>query len=46
MEPEMTVSAYDISEGDFSNEKIIADDPELTNEFNSIKKIETKKKND
>ena len=32
-EPEMTVSAYDISEGDFSNEKIIADDPELTEEI-------------
>ncbi len=32
-ESEVTMSAYDIPEGDFSKEKIIADDPELTEEI-------------
>lgn len=30
---EMTVTAHDVPEGDFSKEKIIADDPELTEEI-------------
>ena len=32
-EREVTMDAYDIPEGDFSKEKIIADDPELTEEI-------------